>query len=398
MAWREGAPLLPSLDLAASTTRTEITDSAARGAGVGGRNDLGFGAAASWEIDLWGRVRATRDAARLDAEATGEELRAAAVTLSAEVARRWYELAEQEAQLTLLHNQVKGSEQVLELVTLRFRKGQVGAADVLRQRQFVESTRGERAPVAARIEVLKHQLAVLIGQPPEAPLPGKNPELRPLPPLPQTGVPADLLARRPDVRQALRNLAAADRRVAASVADRLPRLALTGSASFSAEDLREVLDNWLATMTVNLVAPLVDGGRRRAEVARTEAVTSRRIREYGSAVLLAFREVEDALVQESAQREQIESLDIQLEISAQALERLRDQYLYGTATYLDVLQALLTHQTLERSRVSAALALVGFRIDLYRALAGGFELERPKSESWDGALAALDPSGETAHP
>lgn len=384
IARREGAPLIPEIDAELTSTRTELTDSAAKGSGASGRNDFRLGLTIAYEIDLWGRVRSARDAARLDAEATGLELHAAAMTLSAEVARTWYELVEQRRQLDILDAQIHTNDQLLELVTLRFRKGQVSAADVLRQRQLVESTQGDRLPVEARARVLEHQLATLCGQPAgSAVLPSAS-ELASLPPLPATGLPADVIERRPDVRRAYLNVLAADQRLASALADRYPRLALSGSAAFAAEDLADLFDNWIATVAAGLIAPVIDGGRRSAEVDRNQAVVSQRLHEYGQAIVVALREVEDALVQEELQHRLIDNLDVQLEISQAVVARIRDQYLYGMSEYLDVLQALVTQQQLQRTRDSAQRQLLTFRIDLYRAIGGGWALRQPD-------LAVIEP-------
>jgi outer membrane protein TolC len=133
-------------------------------------------------------------------------------------------------------------------------------------------------------------------------------------------------------------------------------------------------------MTANLIAPLIDGGYRRAEVERTRAVVSEQLHAYGQAILVALREVEDALAQEEQQRRLIDSLDRQLVISDGVLDRIRDQYIHGSIEYLDVLQALVTHQSLQQDVVRAERELVDFRVALYRALAGGWRLERPELE------------------
>lgn len=383
VARREGAGLIPSVNAEASTTRTELTQSAQRGSGQGGRNDFRLGLTASYEVDLWGRVRSTRDAARLDARATEYEVHAAAMTLSAEIAQAWYELVEQRRQLDILDDQIETNERVLELITLRFRKGQVPASDVLRQRQLVQSTLGARLPVEARAQVLEHQLAVLVGRAPRSVNLPPDRTIGALPPLPRTGLPAEVIEARPDVRQAYANLLAADRRHAAARADRYPRLALSGSAALAAEDLRDLVDNWIATFTANLVAPVIDGGRRAAEVDRTEALVSQRLHEYGQTILVSLREVEDALVQEQTQHRLIENLDAQLETSDAVLERIRDQYVHGTIQYLDVLQALLTHQELQRTQAAAQRELFAFRVDLHRAVGGGWSLSRPELASID---------------
>ena len=380
IAKQQGAPLYPSLDanadLAGAWTRRTFTNGNLR---TDSQSDVVLGIAASYELDLWGRIRATRDAAALEQRATAQDVQATAITITAQVASTWYQVTEQVGQLNLLDEQIATNAQVLELVTLRFRQGQAGAADVLRQRQLVEATRGERIQVASQAEVLSHQLAVLLGQPPRVRPIKRQGTFGALTPLPDTGAPAALVSRRPDIQQAFFDVLAADQRVAAALADRYPRISLVAS---SEADLRDVVDNWMATLAANLLAPVFDGGRRAAEVDRTQAVVSQRLHEYGQRILDAFIEVENALVQETQQRQLIDSLDRQLDLSQRTVDQLRNRYTKGAVGYLDVLNALLTHQALQRNRLTAQRQLLEFRINLCRALGGGWKLTRP-------ALASL---------
>lgn len=386
---REGAGLWPSIDAQADSGTTWIGGSAAQnsfalnGQGTRRVDDFGLGLTLSWELDIFGRLRAARDAAEFERDASAADVQATAVALAAGVADQWYALVEEARQLALLDEQIRTNMDILSLVTVRFRAGGAGAADVLRQRQVVEQRRGERETVKARAAVAEHALAVLLGRVPVvADLPASEVLPDPGPP-PAAGFPAELLDRRPDLKRGYREVLAADRQLAAARADRYPRISLTATSALGAQELADLLDNWMASLAANLVAPLFDGGRRRAEVERTRAVVSERIHLYGQQVLTAFREVEDALVQEEQQRALIQSLEAQLELARLTLERLRDRYTKGASDYLDVLDALSSQQSLERDVVGARRDLLGFRIALYRALAGGFELERP-------ALARLE--------
>lgn len=380
VARRERAGLFPTLDVETSLTRTELTQSAARGAGAGGRNDIRLGLAAAYELDLWGRIRSQRDAARLDAEARAQDIRVAAISLSAEIASTWYELVEQRRQLAVVEEQVRTNEKVLELLSWRYRSGSVQASDVLRQRQLLEATRAEMPTLLGRARVLEHLLATLVGKAPgqvEIPAADDFPEL---PPVPNAGLPAEVVGRRPDVEAAYLAVLAADEQLDVARADRYPRLTLNGGAAFAAEDVRDLFDNWIATFAASLVAPLIDGGRRRAEVDRVRAVVSERVRTYGQTVLTALREVEDALVRETTQRERIALLENQLRISNAVVERIRDQYLFGASAYLDVLEALSSNQSLQRNLQTARRELLGIRVELHRALAGGFPVEPAELE------------------
>ncbi|MFH2001111.1 MAG: efflux transporter outer membrane subunit [Planctomycetota bacterium] len=397
IARREGAELGPSLDYSAGVSRTrtrrELTDGT-RDSSTS--NEFSLGISASYELDLWGRIRSKRDAAERDARANVEDVKTAAITLTAQVAQAWYQLVEQHAQLEILAMQLDTNLKVQELVTLRFRRGQVSAADVLRQRQLVESNQGESARAESRIRVLEHLLAVLLGRSPAGPVTVKRTELVSLPPLPDTGLPAELLRRRPDIRRAFEAVMAADQRAASALADRFPRLTLSARAETSTDAVGDLFETWLANLAAGLLGPILDGGRRTAEVDRTKAVLSERLNDYGRLVLESIKEVEDALVKERKQREFIASLERQLAISDQVVQRIRDTYTSGAVDYLNVLDALLSNQSLQRSRLEARRQLIEYRIDLCRSLAGGFTLLRPEPESI--GEKGQDPSqGGTVH-
>jgi NodT family efflux transporter outer membrane factor (OMF) lipoprotein len=376
VAARQGAALIPSVNAEASASRTRIDTDGADSAVY--ENEYGAGLVASYELDIWGRVRSARDAAALDVSATEGQVQAAAISLSAEIALTWFQLAEQLGQLDLLRSQIETSQRSLAVLNGRFRSGQSGAVDVLQQEQLVETRRGDLAVSEARVQVLKNRLAVLAGVVPGSPMPVPSALPQDLPVAPATGVPADTMQRRPDVARAYDLVQAADERVASAIADRLPRLSLSARVSSTAPEIDDVFSDWIASLAANLVGPVIDGGSRRAEVARAEAVRSEAINTYGQTILEAFAEVEDALTQEQRQRELIVSLDRQLELATQITKNLRDRYLSGSEDFLRILTAEISRQSLERNRLQAGQQLIEYRIGLYRALAGGLETARPE--------------------
>jgi len=371
-ARKAGAELFPSLDAQGEFARARRDDNGT----IRYASSYSAGLVASYELDLWGRVRASRSAARLESDASAEDLAAAAITLSADLATTWYRLVDQYGQQQLLEAQLATNRDVLDLLSLQFRTGRIGIADVLQQRQLVEATQGELSQVVAGIAVLEHALAVLCGRPPGAlEIPSRTEPLA-LPPLPETGLPATLVERRPDVRSAFFRMRAADQRVAAAVAERFPRLSLGGSAASTAEESSALFDDWLTNLAANLALPLIDGGARRAEVARSRAVASAALHAYGQTVLEAFAEVEDALARERQQHAYLASLERQRELAEQAIERIRDRYLQGAEDYQRVLTALLSLQNLQRRQLTGQRELAEYRIALCRAIAGGWQLER----------------------
>lgn len=369
IAEKAGAERVPALNLETSAARIWSDtqgDSATR-------NSFSAGFLASYELDLWGRVRSGYEAAGLDYLARAEDLKTAGISLSAQVARTWYLWLEQKGQSALLAEQLEINTKILELVTLQFRTGQVGIGDVLQQRQLVEAVKGELALVAARVRVAANQLDILVGEAPGGFAAEPAGPLATLPPLPSTGVPLELLQRRPDVRSAWYRLRAADKRIAAAVADRFPRISLSGRVDSSAGQVEDLFQDWLSSVAANLVGPLIDGGRRRAEVDRARAAAAEALNDYGQVMLAALGEVEDALVRERQQKEHLASLERQLHLAELAEATLRDRYLQGAVDFQRALTAQLATQSLQRRQLAARQELIGYRIDLCRALAGGWE-------------------------
>ncbi len=368
IATQAGAARLPSLSANASAT--------------GARNSTTFknthlyslGLATAYEVDLWGRIKSQTEAAALDRDASREQLHTAAITLSAHVAQNWIGIVAQRRQTDLLREQLKTNQTSLELVELRFRKSLATALDVYQQRQAVAATEARIPPAELREQLLKNQLTALLGRDDfqklellddTLPAPGK---------LPAIGIPAEVLAHRPDVRGAGLRLQSADWRVSSARADRLPAIRLTASADYRNAKSSDLFNDWFANLVGGVTGPIFEGGRRHAEVKRTRAVVDERLAEYRETVLHAIREVEDALISEEKQREHLIALDQSLELSRDSHREALSRYRNGLIDYLPVLIELVRVQTLERDQIEAQLTLLQTRIDLHRALGGNGEL------------------------
>jgi NodT family efflux transporter outer membrane factor (OMF) lipoprotein len=332
-----------------------------------------LGLFAAYELDLWGRIKATSEAAKLDAKASKADLRTAAISLSATITNTWYQYVEQRAQIRLIDRQLETNRQLLKLIEVRFRTGQVKASDVFRQRQLLAQTEGEYAQAQTQLLTLDHQLAILLGVAPGTLSLPEDVALPKLAPLPATGVPADLLRRRPDLQAALLRLRAADARAAAAVSAQYPRLDLSAALTTPGGG-GGVFDGWLGNIVAQLSAPLFDGGQRKAEAARTQAYAQELLNDYAQVLLEALGEVENALVAESGQRRVLASIDARLQALVAVAGQERQRYFQGDADYLSVLDALRSRQTLERQQLSAQRTLITDRIALVTALAGGWSM------------------------
>lgn len=363
-----GAQLWPSLNGEAVAGRNFSDQQAV--------NNFGLGLVASYELDFWGRVRSARKAAGFDFLSQTENMGVAALSLSAQVATAWYELVYSYALIDLINEQKKTNEQVLELTEWRFRKGKADLTDVLQQRQLVEASIGRLEQALASAEVQEHLLAVLLGRSPTEVMNSRISTLIDLPSLPKTGLPLDLIKRRPDVRSVFFKLKASDSRIAEAVANRFPKFSISAGISTSAPRTQDLFNNWVATLSANLLAPLFEGGARAAEVERTEAAAFEAFHDFCGTVISAVGEVEDALTMELRLSNYLDSLTKQFQLSVQALERARSGYLKGAENYLRVLDALTSHQNIQMSIIGARFDLIENRIRLYRALAGSWSIAR----------------------
>ncbi|MEM1452425.1 MAG: efflux transporter outer membrane subunit [Planctomycetota bacterium] len=378
-----GAPRYPTVDLNASVTEQRIEQRGDSGAGgfipIRTGEVYSLGISAGYEVDLFGRIDSELRAARLEEVATAADVEATGLTLSGTVSDAWFTAVESYALIDLVTEQVRVGEQLLEVTETRFGTGSGSALDVLQQRRQLEGTRAEIPRLEGDAERALYQLSVLTGRPP-GDIASEPPRALPaLPPLPALDVPIAILENRPDVVAAARRVESADASVAAAIADRYPRFTLSASYNFDGTEIENILDRSIASIIADLVTPLVDGGRRRAEVERQRAVLDGAIDAFQLAVLTALQEVEEALSLERRGIERIVVLDRQATIARDELAQARFRYVSGVDNYLTVLAAVQNLQQLERSLVSERASVLRARTQLHRALGGAWTetLERP---------------------
>lgn len=366
---RAGAALLPTLDATAEYTARWLDDEDRRGGSEFGDHDelASAGLVLSWELDVWGRLRSRWEAARLDADATLADWYGGRLLLTAVVAETYFRILEERLQLELVQEQLETGSTLLELTRLRFGQAQASVVDVLQQREQLASTRSLIPEIESRLETLEYGLDVLLGRAPGTRERLETRELNAPPPLPALGVPSDLLTRRPDVRAARSRLVAADYRLGEAIADRLPRFTIGGSL---AETGTPRLDTPVGSLFADAIAPVFDGGRRRAEVEFRRARLEELLSAFSQVYLVAVEEVETAILQERKGAERVARLEAQLAIAQQLLTETKNRYSQGLTDYLPVLAAVVTVQNLERALITSRRDLLSFRVALYRALGG----------------------------
>lgn len=371
---KAGADQYPTLNILGSAKGTSSGSQAKVGADniYSNVEHYSIGAAASYEVDLWGKIEARRSASEQQFFATQADLDAAAVSVSASVADTWVDILTTREEINILNKQIANNRQALEFQELRFSNGLAESVDVLQQRQILASSQSELPLLIAREQVLLNALSVLIG---ESPLDKPNvaqAELPKLIALPRTGLPASLLNNRPDIRSAAHSLFSAEWSVAEARADRLPQITLSADAAYTSGVAAVLFNNWAASLAANLMQPVLDGGRRAAEVARTRAVVEQLSAQYSDTVSKGIQEVEDALVNEEQQRNYIVLIAAQRDATAKTLKDAELRYLQGQSGYLPLLQEVLNVQNLERKMIQQEAQLIKLRISLYRALGGSW--------------------------
>jgi NodT family efflux transporter outer membrane factor (OMF) lipoprotein len=329
---------------------------------------------ASYEVDIFKRIGNSQAAALSDTMAARDQVESMAMTLVAQIAEAWFSLSAQRARLELLEVQIKTSGQFLELAELRLGQGLGSSVDMLQQKAQLAAVEGQRPLLESSVSVLENQLAILTGRAPSEFKAAVQNELPPLPARPSSGVPADLLLRRPDVRAARLQVEAADYRVAVAVANRLPSLRLGASyGPFQVADLVFSTAN-IWQIGANLLAPIFQGGRLKAEVTRNEALVQEKSYNFGQALLLALVEVENAAIQETKQIEYVAQLQGQLVIAQATLEEARQRYSAGLGndSFVQILLSLSSSQQIEQSLLLAQKQALSHRIQFCRALGGSW--------------------------
>jgi outer membrane protein, multidrug efflux system len=337
---------------------------------------LGFDAA--WEVDIFGGARRTVEAADATVQARQEDRHAVLVTLQAEVARNYVELRSFQRQRALAEHNLELQNQTLALTRDRLKNGVGSDLDVSRATALVEATAAE-VPLYDRGEwQALHRLVVLTQEPLEKLLDLRAPGSIPAAPATvMAGVPADLLRRRPDIRRAERELAAAAARVGVAEADLYPKLSLTGVFSLQSASIED-LWNWRSRMFSlgpALSWPIFEGGRLHAVVAVRHAQQEQALVAYEQTVRGAIQEVRDQMVTFSTEQRRHEALTRTVTADRDALDLANKLYAQGLTDFLTVLDAQRQVDQAENALARSEAIVDESLIGIYKALGGGWQNE-----------------------
>ena len=381
------ADQFPTVDMSGAASYSRASENSFGGpSGAPGEDadlyDIGFDA--TWEVDLFGRVRRSVEAADADVAAAVESQRDARVVLVAEVARNYVEYRSAQARLEIADQNVRTQRDTLGLSEDRLRAGLATDLQVSQAKAQLEATRAQIPPLRMALKAAAFRLDILLGLKPGtlAPVLGSGAAVPPTPAQAPIGLPAELLRRRPDIRSAERALAAATARIGVAKADLYPRLTLSGSFGLESEDFGNLFEGSSSTWSAGPVAvrwPVFDAGRIRSTVIAREAQQEQALLTYEQTVLRAYEEVANALVAYAQVRERRDSLALAVKADQDAVDLANDLWTRGLTDFLNVLETQRALFLLQDQLAASDAAVTTSLVALYKALGGGWE--EPETEA-----------------
>ncbi len=367
------ADRFPSVNSSGSAGRTYSKDMSGDFTGT---NSFRLGLDASWEMDLFGGIRRSIEAADANLEATEESYRDVLVSLLAEVALNYIEVRSYQSQLLVAESNLRSQEETYDITKWRHRAGLTTALDVENASKNLEQTRSQIPSLKSGLEQAKNRIAVLVGREPGALDPDLH-EYRSVPVAPDEialGIPADLLRRRPDLRRAERELAAQTAKIGVAEANLYPRITLSGNIGLSALALGDLFSSDSLSTGVNsgISWPVYDAGRIMKNIEIQYAAQEQKLIAYRAALLIALEDVENAMTSYTYDLARRESLLKASESAEQAADTSRAQYLSGLMDFQSVLEAEKTLLTFQNNVVQSDAQIIKDLIGLYKALGGGW--------------------------
>ncbi len=362
-----GAALAPELAASLDAGR----EGRIGGAAVGG-NRFGAGLSASYEVDFWGRQQAARDGALFALQASVFDRDTVRLTVTASVANAWLQAVALCERIGIGERNLQSAQRLLALVESRVRAGAATLLELAQQRGLVASQQRELAALRQQAGEARTALGVLLARPAGVPV-GCAPLASLAVPDVAAGLPAELLARRPDIARAEARLAAADASVAAARAAMLPALTLSGGIGTGGDRLRRVFDNPLYSLATGMAAPIFDGGRLAAGHELAQAQREELLADYHRAIVEAFGDVEVALNTQAGVQAQAAAQAEELEQARRALDLAESRYRAGAQTLLTLLDAQRTLYAAQDAAARLKAQRLQAAVALYRALGGGWQ-------------------------
>lgn len=328
---------------------------------------------ASWEPDLWGRIRRTVEASQASAQASAADLQAARLSAQTQLAQNYLQLRVLDAQQQVLEDTIAAYQKSAQLTQNQYAVGVVPKVDVIQSQTQLKSTQAQALDIGVQRAQLEHAIALLAGQPASTFSIAPAPIAARLPALP-VGVPSALLERRPDIAGAERRMAAANAQIGVAQAAYFPTLTLSASAGFQSSSFANwlTLPNRVWALGPALAQTLFDGGLRRAQSAAARAAYDADVAAYRQTVLAGFGEVEDNLAALRILEQEAQVQDEALQLARQSVVLTTNQYRAGTVSYLNVVTVQATALSSENAALSILDRRLAASVLLIKALGGGW--------------------------
>jgi len=338
------------------------------------QNNFSVPFSVSYELDLFGRVRRNLEAANASLQGSAADLENVRLVLTAELAADYYNLRESDREIGVVRQSVEIQQKGLDLVNRRHDGGVASGLEVAQQAALLDSTATQLQLVLQQRAQYEHAIAVLLGKPAssfrvaEAPFNAKHPAI-------PTGVPSEILERRPDVAASERQMAFENAQVGIAMTAFYPHITLGGSGGWESRDISTLVNapSVMWALGGDLLQPVLNGGRNRANLALTRAGYDESVANYRESVLEAFQQVEDGLSGLALLDQAAKTQEQAVSDSRRALDIANDRYVGGVTTYLDVITAqatLLTNERLETQLLGQQMTTSVF---LVKALGGGWD-------------------------
>lgn len=405
MARRRAAAgeLWPQVGARAFAGRAKSSENTRSGlfAGSDATDEFAGSLTASWELDVFGRIRQGVRAAQAQADADEERRRDVLVILLAEVASTYLELRGLQAEQAVVQENIKSQDETAALTRVRRQAGVDNALAVAQAEGQLAITKATLPPLVQRVREAQHRLATLTGQPPATYLQRLS-DAAPLPRGPRqipAGLPSSLLARRPDVRRAERLVAASAAQLGQAKAARLPAFALTAQTGQQSEEVGDLVERKanLWSFGASMTIPLFTGGTLRENVNAAEAALTQARAGYEQTMLLALEEVETALVRHAESQKTLAALREAETQARLTLTLSTDLYKNGAGSFLNVLEAQRSKLLAQAQAVSSERQVTLNLVGLYKALGGGWDAAPPPPANIPkGKKTALAPDGTLA--
>jgi multidrug efflux system outer membrane protein len=387
------ADLYPQIDANATAGGLQFSSGSLTHTPEGGTNNnvemYNVSVGLAWELDLFGRIRRANEAELANLLATEEVRRAVALAVVASVAQAYVELRDLDLRLEITRRTLESRREYFSLARDRFEGGITPELDMRQAEAELYRVQSFVYQLEAGVTQKENEISFLLGRGPSPIVRGRTVTQQPIPPQVPAGLPASLLERRPDVRQAEEELIAANARIGEAIAMRYPRIALTGSYGFASTELDNLLDGTSESWNIlaGLTQPVFSAGKNKRRVEVRQSQQRQAVYAYEQALLQALREVEDALIALQKAGEQRGSQGERVTAERKVLELSELRYRGGVADYLEVLDAQRSLFNAEIDEVSSIGDHVTSLIRLYKALGGGWPV--------DAATAQPDPDPTT---